>query len=68
MKELLSLLGRESMSLFASCSPTDDIKERLISIDGSPGMFLVSIDPAREEIGDPETDDDEIDKARAHDG
>jgi hypothetical protein len=31
-------------------------------------MFLVSIDPTREEIGDPETDDDEIDEARAHDG
>jgi hypothetical protein len=68
VKELLSLLRRESMSLFTGRGTTYDIKKCLISINGSAGMFLVSVDPTREEIGDPETDDDEIDEARAHDG
>jgi len=68
MKELLSLLWCESMSLFASCSATNDIEKRLIAIDGSTRMFFMSMDPTWKEIGDPETDDDEIDEARAHDG
>ena len=68
MEELFSLLRRVSMSLFTRCSSADDIEQGLISIDGSSGMFLMSIDPTWEEIGDPETDDDEVDEARAHDG